>query len=210
MTDGITLVVVDDHPVVRDGLVGMLSTRPEFTVVGEAAGGAEALTVVERTRPDVVVTDLRLPPPAGADLVAALLAAAPVRVLVFTTFDGDDDVFPAIEVGASGYLLKDTPREELFRAVHEVARGESVLSPTVARRLIGRVRDTARRPEPLLSAREVEVLRLVGEGNTNRAVAAALFVSEATVKTHLLHIYAKLDVKDRAAAVAAGYTRGLL
>ncbi|MBG0565576.1 response regulator [Actinoplanes aureus] len=205
------LVVVDDHPVVRDGLRGMLGTQPDFEVVGEAAGGAEALTVVDSVRPDVVLTDLRLPEPSGGTLIRLLLERVPgVRVLVLTTHDTDSDVLPAIEAGAIGYLLKDAPREELFRAVRAAARGETVLSPSVATLLLARVRPRHPLTETQLSAREREVLALVAQGRTNRETAAALFISEATVKTHLLHIYAKLEVPDRASAVSAAHRRGLL
>ncbi|ANZ37975.1 DNA-binding response regulator [Lentzea guizhouensis] len=205
----IRVVVVDDHPVVRDGLRGMLGTQDDFEVVGEAASGTEALTVIAAVRPDVAVTDLRLPAPSGAELVRLIRDRAPdTRVLVLTTHDTDADVLPTIEAGATGYLLKDAPREELFRAVRAAARDETVLSPSVAARLVQRVR-TPVVPAPL-SAREREVLLLVSQGKTNREVAAALHLSEATVKTHLLHVYAKLDVPDRASAVAAAYQRGLL
>ncbi|MEU4442274.1 response regulator transcription factor [Actinosynnema sp. NPDC050801] len=204
------LVVVDDHPVVRDGLRGMLGTQPDLTVVGEAASGTEALTVVAAARPDVVLTDLRMPDPSGGVLIRLLLDRVPTtRVLVLTTHDTDSDVLPAIEAGAIDYLLKDAPREELFRAVRAAARGETVLAPSVAALLLTRIR-----PRPLtrarLSAREREVLALVAEGRSNREAAARLYLSEATVKTHLLHIYAKLEVPDRASAVAAAYRLGML
>jgi DNA-binding NarL/FixJ family response regulator len=205
----ISVLIVDDHPVVRDGLRGMFAGTGEFEVVGEAADGAEALTLAHRLRPDVVLMDLRMP---GMDGVAAIGAlrerGLPSRVLVLTTYDTDSDVLPAIEAGATGYLLKDAPREELFRAVRAAARGEAVLSPSVATRLLGQVRSPGVR-EPL-SQRELEVLGLIASGRTNREAAAHLFISEATVKTHLLHIYGKLGVKDRASAVAAAYERGLL
>ena len=205
------LVVVDDHPVVRDGLRGMLGTQPDFTVVGEAATGTEALTVVDAVRPDVVLTDLRLPDPSGGALIRLLLERVPAtRVLVLTTHDTDADVLPAIEAGAIGYLLKDAPREELFRAVRAAARGETVLSPTVAALLLTRIRPRRAATQAPLSTREREVLDLVAQGRTNRETAAALFISEATVKTHLLHIYEKLEVPDRAAAVSAAHRRGLL
>ncbi|SEQ51571.1 MULTISPECIES: response regulator [Lentzea] len=201
----IRLVIVDDHPVVRDGLRGMLSTG-DFEVVGEAASGDEAVAVVTAVSPDVVLMDLRMP---GSDGVSAIerLRGHPCRVLVLTTYDTDRDVLPAIKAGATGYLLKDTPRDELQRAIRAAHSGEAVLSPAVATRLLGQVREPASEP---LSAREVDVLALVAKGTTNRAVAAALFISEATVKTHLLHVYAKLGVSDRAAAVAVAYERGLL
>jgi DNA-binding NarL/FixJ family response regulator len=208
MSDQIRLLIVDDHPVVRDGLRGMFASDPRFEVVGEAADGARAVALAETLAPDVVLMDLRMP---GADGVSAIAGMAerglPARVLVLTTYDTDSDVLPAIEAGATGYLLKDAPREELFRAVLAAARGEAVLSPTVASRLLSQVRTPAREP---LSQRELEVLGMVARGTTNREAAAHLFISEATVKTHLLHIYAKLGVNDRAAAVAAAFERGLL
>jgi DNA-binding NarL/FixJ family response regulator len=204
----ITLLIVDDHPVVRDGLRGMFAGTGEFEVVGEAADGTEALTLADRLRPDVVLMDLRMPGMDGVRAINALRERGlPSRVLVLTTYDTDSDVLPAIEAGATGYLLKDAPREELFRAVRAAARGEAVLSPSVATRLIGQMRAPAQEP---LSQRELEVLGLIAGGRTNREAAAHLFISEATVKTHLLHIYGKLGVKDRAAAVATAYERGLL
>ncbi|CCH29651.1 response regulator transcription factor [Actinosynnema sp. NPDC047251] len=205
------LVVVDDHPVVRDGLRGMLGTQPDFEIVGEAASGTEALTVVAAVRPDVVLTDLRLPDPSGGTLIRLLRERVPsVQVLVLTTHDTDSDVLPAVEAGAIGYLLKDAPREELFRAVRAAARGETVLSPSVATLLLSRIRPSRPLGEARLSAREREVLALIARGRTNREAAADLHISEATVKTHLLHIYAKLEVPDRASAVAAAFQRGIL
>jgi DNA-binding NarL/FixJ family response regulator len=204
----IRLLIVDDHPVVRDGLRGMFDTVADVEVVGEAADGAEAVVRARALRPDVVLMDLRMP---GTDGVAAIrqLAAdgTAARVLVLTTYDTERDVLPAIEAGATGYLLKDAPREELFRAVRAAARGEAVLSPAVATRLLGQVRAPEREP---LSTRELEVLHLIAAGATNREAARRLFISEATVKTHLLHVYGKLGVNDRAAAVAVAYQRGLL
>jgi DNA-binding NarL/FixJ family response regulator len=204
----IRVLIVDDHPVVRDGLRGVIDGEPDMTVVGEAGHGAEALARVAAEPVDVVLMDLRMPTMGGVEAIGELRRRAPsVRVLVLTTFDTDRDVLPAIEAGATGYLLKDTPREELLRAVRAAHRGEAVLSPTVAGRLMGQVRAPA---QDTLSGRELEVLRLVAAGSTNRETAQKLFISEATVKTHLLHIYAKLEVRDRASAVAAGYQRGLL
>jgi DNA-binding NarL/FixJ family response regulator len=204
----ITLVIVDDHPVVRDGLRGMFAGDPQFAVLGEAGTGREALVVAEAVRPDVILMDLRLPEMNGVSAITALRErGVDARVLVLTTYDTDSDVLPAIEAGATGYLLKDTPRDELFRAVRAAARGEAVLSPSVATRLMGQLRSPAKEP---LSQRELEVLRLIARGSTNREAATQLFISEATVKTHLLHIYAKLGVNDRAAAVAAAFERGLL
>jgi DNA-binding NarL/FixJ family response regulator len=204
----IRLIIVDDHPVVRDGLRGMLSSDPDLEVVGEASDGAEALALVASVEPDVVLMDLRMPHLGGAAAIRSLAEqGSRVKVLVLTTYDTDSDVVPALEAGATGYLLKDAPREELVRAIHAAARGESVLAPSVATRLVSQLRA----PEhEALSDRELEVLTLIAQGETNRGAAARLFISEATVKTHLLHIYAKLGVNDRAAAVAAAYERGLL
>ncbi|NUT09534.1 MAG: response regulator transcription factor [Nonomuraea sp.] len=203
----VRLIIVDDHPVVRDGLRGIFDSD-DFEVVGEAADGPEALAVALRTGPDVVLLDLRMPGMSGAEVIRRLREQCPgTHVLVLTTFGDDADVVPAIEQGATGYLLKDTPRAELRRAVLAAARGESVLSPAVA----GLLTQRARAPEQrALSPRELEVLGLIARGATNRDVAGRLFITEATVKTHLLHVFAKLDVKDRAAAVAAAYERGLL
>ncbi|MFE2973997.1 response regulator [Streptomyces sp. NPDC059258] len=208
----VTLVVVDDHPVVRDGLRGMFTAAPGFEVLGEAADGVNALAVVERLDPDVVLMDLRMPGGGGVTAIAELTRrGARSKVLVLTTYDTDSDTLPAIEAGATGYLLKDAPREELFAAVRAAADGRSVLSPAVASRLMTRVRTPAADPaESALSAREREVLVLVARGTTNREIAAELFISEATVKTHLTHVFAKLGAKDRAAAVAVGYDRGIL
>jgi DNA-binding NarL/FixJ family response regulator len=202
----IRLLIVDDHPIVRDGLRGVFAAEPDLEVVGEAANGAEAIRRAGEA--DVVLMDLRMPQMGGVEAITRLRDTCPgVRVLVLTTFDTDSDVLPAIEAGATGYLLKDAPREELLRAVRSAYRGESVLSPSVAGRLMGRVRRPA---DGTLSKREREVLALVADGTTNREAARRLFVSEATIKTHLLHIYDKLGVRDRAAAVGEAYKRGLL
>jgi DNA-binding NarL/FixJ family response regulator len=204
----ISLLIVDDHPVVRDGLRALFTGDDEFEVLGEAADGRHAVALAEARRPDVVLMDLRMPGGDGVTAIRELSERLPdVRVLVLTTYDNDSDVLPAIEAGATGFLLKDAPRDELIRAVRAAAAGESVLSPSVATRLMGRVRAPAEEP---LSARELDILRLIARGATNREAAAKLFISEATVKTHLLHIYAKLGVNDRAAAVAEAYETGLL
>jgi DNA-binding NarL/FixJ family response regulator len=204
----IRLVIADDHPVVRDGLRGMLAGQPEFEIVGEAATGAEAVAVVARERPDVVLMDLRMPAMDGVAATGQIAAEHPAtRVLVLTTYDTDADILRAVEAGATGYLLKDTPRQDLFAAVRAAARGETVLAPAVAARLVGHVRAPA---EEVLTAREVEVLALVAEGCTNSEAARRLYISEATVKTHLLHIFGKLGVDDRTAAVTRAMERGLL
>ncbi|WP_433894352.1 response regulator [Streptomyces sp. CA-111067] len=204
----IRLLIADDHPVVRDGLSGMFAADPAFEVVGEAADGAEAVLLAGRLAPDVILMDLRMPGTDGVTAITELArAGSAARVLVLTTYDTDSYVLPAIEAGATGYLLKDAPRDELLRAVRAAANHEAVLSPSVAARLMNRVKA----PVPgLLSPREHEVLTWVAAGATNREVAARLLISEATVKTHLLNAYGKLGVSDRAAAVAEAFNRGLL
>ncbi|HZU55247.1 MAG TPA: response regulator transcription factor [Actinocrinis sp.] len=205
----IRLLIVDDHPIVRDGLRAVFDGDPGFDVVGEAGDGAEAVDMAIALKADVLLMDLRMPRMSGVEAIKALAKRAPnVRVLVLTTFDTDADVLPAIEAGATGYLLKDAPREELVRAALAAYHGESVLAPSVARRLLGKVRapDAAK----TLTQRELNVLRLIAAGATNREAAKQLFISEATVKTHLLHIYAKLGTRDRASAVAEAYRQGLL
>ncbi|GAA2945320.1 response regulator [Streptomyces argenteolus] len=208
----ITLLVVDDHPVVRDGLRGMFASSPGFDVLGEAADGVAAVALATRLDPDVVLMDLRMPGGGGVAAIAELARlGARSKVLVLTTYDTDSDTLPAIEAGATGYLLKDAPRDELFTAVRAAADGRTVLSPAVASRLVSRVRTPVAAPgNDSLSAREREVLALVARGTSNRGIAAELFISEATVKTHLTHVFAKLGAKDRAAAVAVGYERGVL
>ncbi|WP_406529480.1 LuxR C-terminal-related transcriptional regulator, partial [Streptomyces sp. I8-5] len=175
------------------------------------SNGVEGVETVGRLDPDVVLMDLRMPGGGGVAAIAELTGrGARSKVLVLTTYDTDSDTLPAIEAGATGYLLKDAPRDELFTAVRAAADGRTVLSPTVASRLISRVRTPAAAGSEALSGREREVLELVAKGTSNREIAAELFISEATVKTHLTHVFAKLGAKDRAAAVAIGYDRGIL
>jgi len=207
----ITVLIVDDHPVVRDGLRGILSSAADLSVVGEAGTGAEAVTRCAELEPDVVLMDLRMPVLSGVEAIRQLRKAdSPVRVLVLTTFDADTDVVPAIQAGADGYLLKDAPAEELLRAIRSAAQGEAVLAPSVAGRLMSRMAEPARKARSPLSPKEIQVLRSVASGRTNKEAAAELFVSETTVKTHLIHIYDKLGVRDRAAAVDAAHRDGLL
>jgi DNA-binding NarL/FixJ family response regulator len=204
----IRLLIADDHPVVRDGLRGMLANEADFEVVGEAASGTEAVLLTERERPDVVLMDLQMPGVDGATATAEITERFPgTRVLVLTTYDTDADILRAVEAGATGYLLKDAPRERLFPAIRSAARGETVLAPTVATRLVNRMRVPA---EEALTSREIEVLGLVARGSSNADVAASLFISEATVKTHLLHIFGKLGVDDRTAAVVSALERGII
>jgi DNA-binding NarL/FixJ family response regulator len=203
----IRIVVVDDHPVVRAGIVGLLAGEPDILVVGEAPDGQAALEVAARERPDVVLMDLRMPVLDGASATERLLAALPAtRVVVLTTYETDADILRAVEAGASGYLLKDTPREELVAGVRAAADGETVLAPSVARRLVSQVRNGGDR----LTPRELEVLRGVARGRTNAQIGTDLFITEATVKTHLLRVFAKLGVDDRTRAVTVAMERGLL
>ncbi|NUW45306.1 response regulator [Nonomuraea rhodomycinica] len=201
------LLLVDDHPIVRDGLRAALDAEPDLEVVAEASDGAEAVRLAAELAPDLVLLDLRMPGMDGVTAIRELRALGPAapRVLVLTTFD--TDVLAALEAGAAGYLLKDAPARELVRAVRAAVRGETVLAPALVGRLAEQVRKPAR---GALSPRELEVLRLVAGGATNQQAAARLFISQASVKTHLVHVYAKLDVHDRAAAVAEAYRRGLL
>jgi DNA-binding NarL/FixJ family response regulator len=204
----ITILLVDDHPVVRHGLYGMLDAEPDLTVVGEASSGDEGVALAVELRPDVVLMDLRMPGGDGVSATARITAAAPgVRVLVLTTYESDRDILRAIEAGAGGYLLKDASPQELADAVRAAARGETVLAPSVASTLVRQVRRPA---PPALSTREAEVLRLVARGLTNADIGKALFISEATVKTHLLRAFNKLDVADRTAAVTTAMEHGLL
>ncbi|MFI1368461.1 response regulator [Streptomyces griseochromogenes] len=205
----IRIVLADDHPVVREGLRAMLSAEPDLEVVGDASNGPRAEALAAELRPDIVLMDLRMPGGGGVDSIQRMSAAGlPSRVIVLTTYETDRDILRAVEAGAAGYLLKDMPRRELADAVRAAARGETVLAPSVATRLVDQLRT---RPElPRLSARETAVLRLVADGCTNAEIGRRLFIGESTVKTHLLRIFAKLGVDDRTAAVTNALRHGLL
>ncbi|MGW1224276.1 response regulator [Streptomyces sp. NPDC002530] len=202
------IVLADDHTVMRSGLVALLSSEPTVEIVGEAGDGAEAVRLVERLRPDVILLDLRMPVLDGVGATERIVAGdAPTRVLILTTYDTDADIERGVEAGAIGYLLKDATREQLVEAIHTASRGETVLAPRVAQRLVARMR----RPAPVtLTAREAEVLRAVADGLSNGDIGRRLFIGEATVKTHLLRIFAKLDVSDRTRAVVVALEAGLL
>jgi DNA-binding NarL/FixJ family response regulator len=210
----VRVLVADDHPVVRAGLRALLSAEPGLAVVAEAGSGEETVVAARQQRPDVVLMDLRMPGAGGLAAIRQLSADLPtIRVLVLTTYDSDADILPAVEAGAAGYLLKDTPRDTLVGAIFAAARGETVLAPSVAGRLVRRLRSApgeAPAARETLSARETEVLALAGRGLTNAQIGRELFVSEATVKTHLLRAYAKLGVSGRTAAVTRAMELGVL
>ena len=204
----LSILIADDHPVVRDGLRGMLESQADFEVVGEAEDGAQAIQLVTELKPEIVLMDLRMPVVDGVTAIREIKGSqAESQILVLTTYDSDADILPAIEAGATGYLLKDSSREELYGAIRATARGETVLAPTVAARLVGRMRAPA---EEKLSSRELEVLQLVAEGASNKEIASSLHISQATVKSHLIHIFGKLGVSDRTAAVTVALQRGIM
>jgi len=201
----IRVLLVDDHPVVRSGLAGLLGGEPDIEVVGEASDGREGVERAEALQPDVVLMDLRMPVMDGVEATTRIVAAGGPRVLVLTTYDTDADILRAVEAGATGYLLKDTPREALVEAVRSASRGETVLAPPLAAKLMRQVRSNDQ-----LTPREVEVLALVSRGMSNGDIAQELFIGEATVKTHLLHAFDKLGVSDRTAAVTTAMRLGVL
>ncbi|GAA2037857.1 response regulator transcription factor [Agromyces tropicus] len=212
MTASIRVVVADDHPIVRAGIVGLLDSEPGFEVVGEAVDGLEVVALAADLRPDLVLMDLRMPGLDGAGATERILAdGGATRVLVLTTYETDDHILAAIEAGASGYLLKAAPQEEILAGIRSVAAGETVLAPSIAAKLVRRVRADATEPvAPSLSPRELEVLRLVADGRSNPEIARTLVIGEATVKTHLIHVFEKLGVNDRTRAVTRAMELGLL
>ncbi|MEU2026572.1 response regulator transcription factor [Streptomyces sp. NPDC016469] len=202
------IILADDHTVMRAGLVALLGSEPTLDIVGEASNGREAVALAEHLRPDVALLDLRMPVLDGVGATTEIVAGpAPTRVLILTTYDTDADIERGVEAGATGYLLKDATREQLVDAIHAASRGETVLAPRVAQRLVAKMR----RPAPVaLTARESDVLDAVADGLSNAEIGRRLFIGEATVKTHLLRIFAKLDVNDRTRAVVVALDTGLL
>ena len=212
----IKILIVDDHEVVRDGLSVMMEREDDFTVVGEAKNGLEAVEKAESLHPDVVLMDLRMPEMDGVEAMRQIRAKQDsIQFLVLTTYDSDEYIFDAIEAGAKGYLLKDASREELFRAVRTVNRGESLIEPAVVSRVLDRLTELSQRaahgPDHLaLSEREVEVLQLMAKGSANKQIAGELSITESTVKTHVANIFQKLDVSHRTEAVTKAMSQGII
>ncbi|HOB58082.1 MAG TPA: response regulator transcription factor [Rhodoglobus sp.] len=204
----IRVLVADDHPIVRGGIVALLESADDLSVVGEASTGLQAVELALEHEPDIVLMDLQMPELSGAEATARILEQRPgIRVIVLTTYESDSAILQAIEAGASGYLLKAAPAGEILAGIRSVVAGDVALAPSIAAMLVNRVKAPA---GPTLSARETEVLALVAQGKSNPAIAQALFVSEATVKTHLLHVFEKLNVSDRTRAVTKAMELGLL
>jgi DNA-binding NarL/FixJ family response regulator len=201
--NAIRILVADDHPVVRTGIVGMFFGHSEFQIVGEAANGEEVVMLAAQLQPDVILMDLRMPVLVGVEAMQRILHTQPnIRILVLTTYDTDQDIHTALNAGAAGYLLKDAPREELYQAVHLAVQGKTALGMTISARLFEQ--------KEALSERETAVLALAAQGDTSKIIGKKLHIGEATVKTHLKHIYAKLGVTDRAAAVAVALERNII
>jgi DNA-binding NarL/FixJ family response regulator len=208
MMEPIRILIADDHPIVRAGLQDVLSSQPDFEVIAEAKNGAEAVALADRLKPHVVLMDLSMPQMDGVTAICRIKAEhQDIHILVLTTYDSDSDVLPAIEAGAIGYLLKDSPREELFEAIRAAAQGKPLLTSSIAARLMERMRGPA---VEALSSREIDVLKLVAKGTSNREIADRLYITKATVKSHLLRIYSKLGVADRTAAVTKALEQGIL
>ncbi len=211
--ENIKVLIVDDHTVVRDGLMTMLGREEDFTVVGEAQNGLDAVERARELQPNVILMDLRMPEMDGVEAMRRIRDQDPeVKFIVLTTFDSDEYIFDAIEAGAKGYLLKDASREDLFQAVRAVHRGESLITPAVTARILDRFTQLSRQASPtdLLSEREVEVLQLISRGAANKEIGASLSISESTVKTHVANIFNKLEVNDRTDAVTQALQRGII
>lgn len=211
--ESMKVLIADDHPVVREGLSAMLSRQPDIEVVGEAENGRECVEKTRKLRPDIVLMDLRMPEMDGVEAMRQIAATNPeVRFIVLTTYDNDEYIFKGIEAGARAYLLKDSPREELFKAIRAVHRGESLIQPAVAGKVLDRFAELSRQvqaPEAL-SDREVEVVKLMAEGTSNKEIAVSLHISESTVKTHIQTIFQKLGVSDRTGAVTQAIRKGII
>jgi DNA-binding NarL/FixJ family response regulator len=211
--ESINILIADDHPVVREGLIAMLSREVDFNVVGEAKDGVEAVNKAKELKPDVVLMDLRMPEMDGVEAMRQIRSVMPdIKFIILTTYSDDDYIFSGIEAGARAYLLKDAPREDLFKAIRSVSRGESLIQPVVASKLLDRFSQLSRRTPSgeELSERELEVLCLMAKGAANKEISAELNIAQSTVKTHITNIFQKLGVNDRTEAVTQALKRGLI
>ena len=213
MTESIRIVIADDHPVVRQGLATVLSQEEDLEVVGQAENGAEAVAQARKLHPDIILMDLQMPEMDGVEAIQKIkMESSDIGIIILTTFDTDDYIFRGIEAGARGYLLKDSPPDDVLKAIRTVYKGESLIQPRVASRLIDRFSQLSRASatEEVLSAREVQVLQLIAKSAANKEIANELFIGESTVKTHIIHIFNKLGVKGRTEAVAEAARRGII
>ncbi len=213
MTEAIRILIADDHPIVRAGLATVLNQEEDLVVVGLAENGLEAVAQARELRPDIILMDLQMPEMDGVEAIQKVKEEAPdIGIIILTTYDADDYIFRGIEAGARGYLLKDSPPEEVLKAIRAVHNGESLIQPRVASRLLDRFSQLARAPDPgeILSPREVEVLQLMAKSTVNKEIATELLIGESTVKTHSVHIFNKLGVKGRTEAVAEAARRGII
>ena len=213
MMESIRIVIADDHPIVRQGLATVLSQDEDLEVVGQAENGAEAVSQARELHPDIILMDLQMPEMDGVEAIQIIkMVTSDIGIIILTTYDTDDYIFRGIEAGARGYLLKDSPPEEVLKAIHTVYKGESLIQPRVASRLIDRFSQLshASATEEVLSSREVQVLQLIAKGAANKEIANELFIGESTVKTHIIHIFNKLGVKGRTEAVAEAARRGII
>jgi len=213
MVEAIRILIADDHPVVREGLFAMLSRQSDFEVVGEARDGVEAVNKAKELSPEVVLMDLRMPELDGVEAMNQIKSAKPnTKFIILTTYSDDEYIFRGIEAGARGYLLKDAPREELFKAIRAVHRGESLIQPVVASKVLDRLTELSRRAPSgeELSERELEVLRLIAKGAANKEIGVELSIAQSTVKTHISTIFQKLGVNDRTQAVTEALKKGII